>query len=128
VGAAPAEAGGALHDCSGAERHRGGCCLIGVADRRQLPSRGDHGLEEQAATPHQDAAPVVLALERLDTPGATGLVGELDDYLGALYPPEENFDSLTMQDIAADRGAFFVARCSPSRSAGPMVTGLVGSC
>ena len=51
-----------------------------------------------------------IAPESIDSPAALALIAELDDYLGALYPPEENFLALAAGDVRPGNGLFLVAR------------------
>ena len=47
---------------------------------------------------------IEIAAEQLDSHDARRLIGELDDYLNSLYPPEDNFLDLPVADL------FLVAR------------------
>lgn len=65
---------------------------------------------------------LTIARERLDSADARELIGELDDLLTALYPPEDNFLELPTADV------FLVARiggeaagCGAVRFIGPDV-------
>ena len=61
-----------------------------------------------AVRPRAAAAPQV-ALEDPRSPEARALVGALDDYLGALYPPDNNY-LLDVEALCAPEVSFFVAR------------------
>ena len=61
-----------------------------------------------AVRPRAAAAPQV-ALEDPRSPEARALVGALDDYLEALYPPDNNY-LLDVEALCAPEVSFFVAR------------------
>jgi GNAT superfamily N-acetyltransferase len=56
------------------------------------------------------AVGVSIGPAALDSPDARELVEELDEYLNALYPPEENFLALDGSEVGDGRGLFLVAR------------------
>ncbi len=58
----------------------------------------------------EDDSRVEIGPEPIGSAAARTLTRELDAYLGALYPPEENFLELAAEEVEAGRGLFLVAR------------------
>jgi GNAT superfamily N-acetyltransferase len=98
---------------------RGNQTRAGLRDRAPVPLPGDGVASRRAVA-------TVIAPEPIASPAALELLGELDRYLGSLYPPEQNFLELPAEEVGAGRGLFLLARldgepagCGAVRLLGP---------